>query len=51
MTDTTIAERHEVINDKEHHYIGKVEMERSVTRSLCRRRRVLRGPESRGRHG
>lgn len=27
-TETTIAERHDVINDKQHHYIGKVEMER-----------------------
>jgi LPS-assembly protein len=27
VTDTTIAERHDVINDKEHHYIGKVEMD------------------------
>src|SRR3990167_9358292 len=25
--DTTIAERHDVINEKEHHYIGKVEFE------------------------
>lgn len=25
--DTTIAERHDVINDKEHHYVGKVEFE------------------------
>jgi len=27
ITDTTIAERHDVINDKQHHYIGKVEMD------------------------
>ena len=26
-TDTTIADRHDVINDKEHHYIGKVEFD------------------------
>ena len=26
-TGTTIAERHDVINDNQHHYIGKVEME------------------------
>ena len=26
-TDTTIADRHDVINDKEHHYIGNVEFE------------------------
>ena len=26
-TDNTIADRHDVINDKEHHYIGKVEFE------------------------
>src|SRR5436190_16436751 len=26
-TDTTVADRHDVINDKEHHYIGKVEFD------------------------
>src|SRR3981081_4436308 len=26
-SDTTIADRHDVINDKEHHYIGKVEFD------------------------
>src|SRR3990172_13086101 len=31
-TDTTIAERHDVINDKEHHYIGKVEFEAGDTK-------------------
>src|ERR1700704_5653697 len=31
-TDTTIAERHDVINDKEHHYIGKVELEGGDTK-------------------
>lgn len=31
-TDTTIAERHDVINDKEHHYIGKVEFETGDTK-------------------
>src|SRR5262249_15014441 len=29
---TTIAERHDVINEKEHHYIGKVEMELGDTK-------------------
>jgi LPS-assembly protein len=27
LTDTTIAERHEVISEKEHHYIGAVELD------------------------
>jgi LPS-assembly protein len=27
ITETTVAERHDVINDKQHHYIGKVEMD------------------------
>lgn len=27
VTETTIAERHDVINNKQHHYIGKVEMD------------------------
>jgi LPS-assembly protein len=31
-TDTTIADRHDVISEKEHHYIGKVEMQISDTK-------------------
>src|SRR5256885_16942405 len=31
-TDTTIADRHDVINDKEHHYIGKVEFDAGDTK-------------------
>src|SRR5438477_2156984 len=31
-SDTTVAERHDVINDKEHHYIGKVEFEAGDTK-------------------
>src|SRR3979490_2419081 len=31
-TDTTIADRHDVINDKEHHYIGKVELDAGDTK-------------------
>src|SRR5262249_6045333 len=32
LTHTPTAERHDVINEKEHHYIGKVEMERGDTK-------------------
>ena len=32
VTETTIAERHDVISEKEHHYIGKVELERGDTK-------------------
>src|SRR5437879_5148604 len=31
-TGTTVAERHDVINDNQHHYIGKVEMELGDTK-------------------
>jgi LPS-assembly protein len=31
-TDTTTADRHDVINDKEHHYIGKVEFDSGDTK-------------------
>src|SRR5712691_1305900 len=31
VTETTIAERHDVIGEKQHHFIGKVEMERGDT--------------------
>jgi LPS-assembly protein len=31
-TDTTTADRHDVINDKEHHYIGKVEFDAGDTK-------------------
>src|SRR5262245_58347649 len=32
VTDTTTAERHDVSNEKQHHYVGKVEMERGDTK-------------------
>src|SRR5687767_2247929 len=31
-SETVVAERHEIISEKEHHYIGKVEMELNDTK-------------------
>ncbi len=31
-TDTVVAERHEIINEREHHYTGKVELELNDTK-------------------